>query len=74
MTPGQNDAAMIDLRRGHCERRIGWECCAFHQRAAAGRAPVRYRLFRQHGAAMAANPFHSFQITGSGCYPVQKPP
>jgi hypothetical protein len=75
MTPGQHDAAMIHhLRRGQCRSILDCEFGAFQQRAAAGRTPVGNRLFRQHGAAMAAKPFHSFQITGSGRISGQKSP
>ncbi len=36
------------------------------ERSAASRAPIRYSSFAEHGAALAANPFHAFKITGSG--------
>jgi len=64
MTPGQHDAAMIDL--GH--RRTGLignrQAGPFDQRSAAGRTPIRHSLFAEHCTALAANPFHSFKITG----------
>jgi hypothetical protein len=66
VTPGQHDAAMIYLDR----RRAGFadsrQTSSLDQRPAASRAPIRDGLFAEHRPAMAANPFHSFQITGLG--------
>jgi hypothetical protein len=66
MTPGQHDAAMIHLRRGHCVRRSRLKFGSLDERPAAGRTPIRCCLFAEHGPALAANPFHAFKITGSG--------
>ena len=44
-------------------RRIGNRVHPLHERAAASRAPVRLRLPRQHGVALAAHPFHTKKIT-----------
>jgi hypothetical protein len=64
MTPGQDDAAMIHLRWGHCVRRSGLEFGSFNKRAAAGGTPIRHRLCGEHGAALSADTFHTSKITG----------
>ena len=67
MAPGQYDATVIDhLRLGHCVRRSRLEFGSLNNSPAAGRTPIRDGLFAEHGVALAANPFHSFKITGSG--------
>jgi hypothetical protein len=35
-----------------------------NQRTAAGWAPVRLRLLGEHRVALAADPFHMYEITG----------
>jgi hypothetical protein len=66
MTPGQHDAAMIDhLRWGHCVRQSRLKFCSLDQCPAARRTPIRHSFFAEHRPALAANPFHAFQITGS---------
>jgi len=63
MTTGQEDAAMIHLRRGCTllvESRNG---LPLDQRPAAGRTPVGNGLKTQHGVAVAAYAFHVFKIT-----------
>jgi hypothetical protein len=65
MTPGQHDAAMIDhLRRRQLLNRFIGEREPFDQRPAASRAPIRLGLFVEHGPTLAANPFHTYKITG----------
>jgi len=67
MAPGQYDATVIDhLRLGHCVRRSRLEFGSLNNSPAAGRTPIRDGFFAEHGVALAANPFHSFKITGSG--------
>jgi hypothetical protein len=64
MALGQNDAAMIHLRWDQRRMVPGGKSCPLNQRAAAGRTPIGSGRFVQHRSAIAANPFHSFQITG----------
>ncbi len=62
VTSRQNDAAMIHfkLRVRHRVRQFG----PLDERTAAGWAPVRFGLFGQNGATLAADAFHDHQITG----------
>jgi hypothetical protein len=66
MTPGQHDAAMIDLGGrpgGLIERgRAG----PLNQRPAARGTPVGNGFQSQHGVAMAANTFHLSKPNGCG--------
>jgi hypothetical protein len=63
MTPGQYNAAMINF--------CGWRSrlfgirpfCPLNQRPAAGRTPIRHVIFCQHCVALAANSFHTQEIT-----------
>jgi hypothetical protein len=66
MTPGQHDAAMVDLRRwptGLVENR---KPCPLNQCPAASGAPVGHGLFVEHCPALAANSLHIQKTTGSG--------
>jgi hypothetical protein len=65
MTPGQHDAAMIDLNRWHSGLIDSRQAGPLNQRSAAGRTPICFSFFAEHGPALAANPFHAFKITGS---------
>jgi hypothetical protein len=66
MTAGQDNAAMIDLlRRGQRWKILGRESSTLDQRASAGGTPIRDRLFGEDGAAVAADAFHTYKITGS---------
>ena len=65
MPPRQHNAAMIHFSRALAAQTFGQDS-ALDQRAAAGRAPVRLRLFGKHRVALAANPFHIYEITGLG--------
>ena len=65
MTPGQHDAAMIDLGRGRAELIGSRQAGSLHQRPAACRTPIRLSFFGKHCPALAANAFHAFKITGS---------
>ena len=74
MTPGQNDAAMIDLggRPGglvECGR-----AGPLNQRSTARGTPVDNGFQFQHGTALAANPFHTQKTTGYGRLRVQHRP
>jgi len=65
MPPGQHYASMIHFglrARGASFRQTP----PLEQRASAGRAPVRLSLLVKHRVALAANPFHSYEITGLG--------
>jgi hypothetical protein len=66
MTPGQHNPAMIDLDGRRAGLGNSGQAGPLQQRPAAGRTPIRLSLFGKHRTALAANPFHSFQITGSG--------
>jgi len=64
VTPGQHDAAMIHLRWGQRWMILYGKSGSLDQRPAAGRTPIRHGLFAEHRPALAANPFHTFKITG----------
>jgi hypothetical protein len=66
MTPGQDDAAMIYLRWGQSWMILDGKFGSLDERPAAGRTPIRHRLFVEHGPALAANTFHAIKITGLG--------
>ena len=54
MTPGQHDAATIDLRRWPGGLGEGWHAGPLDQRSPAGGTPVGNGLRAQHGVAVAA--------------------
>jgi hypothetical protein len=64
MTAGQHDAAMIHLRWGQRWMILDAKSGPLDQRSAASRTPIRHGFFAEHRPALAANPFHAFQITG----------
>jgi hypothetical protein len=64
MTPGQDDAAMIDFSRRRSGLIKSRQAGPLHQRSAASRTPIRFSLFVEHCTTLAANPFHAFKITG----------
>src|ERR1035438_10017743 len=66
MTPGQYDAAMIDLRRWSARLVEFWGACPFNQGSPASRTPVRGILQLEYGVAIAAHAFHTQEINGSG--------
>ncbi len=66
MTPRQNDAAMIDLSGGPGGLVSLGQTRPLGQGAATTRTPIRHGLLREHSMTLAANPFHTQEITGSG--------
>jgi hypothetical protein len=65
MPPRQHNAAMIHFGFGSRRARF-WQSPPLDQRASASRAPIRLRLLGTHRVALAANPFHIYEITGLG--------
>jgi len=63
MTPGQHDAAVIDLGRRAGALAESRQALPLQQRPAAGRTPIRESLFGKHRPAVAANPFHIQELT-----------
>jgi Cof subfamily protein (haloacid dehalogenase superfamily) len=64
MTPRQHNPAMIYLSRLPGNLPVARQALPLQQRSAASRTPICYTLRGQHGPAMAANPFHTSEITG----------
>ena len=59
MTPGQNDAAVIDIRK------VRWllrQLLPLDNRSAAGRAPVRLRSRVKYGMTLTANTLHGASV------------
>jgi hypothetical protein len=64
VTPRKQDAAMIHLSRRRSRLIGSRQSGPLDQRPSAGRTPIRHGLHTEHRPALAANPFHSFKITG----------
>ena len=63
MPSWEHDAAMIYFD-GSARRSGFGQTLTFDQRAAAGGAPVSLRFPGEHRVALAADPFHMYEITG----------
>jgi hypothetical protein len=63
MTPGENDAAMIDFGGRPGGLAQSRQALPLQQRPAAGRTPIHESLFGKNRTAMAANPFHIQELT-----------
>jgi hypothetical protein len=75
MTPGQDDAAMIDhLRWGQSLKILAGESGPLDQRPAARWTPVRVGLQTQHGMALAAKALHTSQDYRIGPIHIQRQP
>ena len=58
---GQDNAAVVDFNGGSTGRVESRQERAFNQRATAGRAPVRFGVFVEHGMTLAADSLHVHQ-------------
>jgi hypothetical protein len=66
MAAGQDDAAMVNFRGGFGGLTEGREACPLDQGAAAGWTPVCLGFLGEHGPALAANSFHTQELTRWG--------